>query len=381
MCGEVYAIDLVPGRLREAEQPGAIPLRLGEDPATIIKQATGGSGADAVLEIVGSAEAFGLSIDIARPFASISSVGVHTSTLQLAGSRLYEKKMISAFERYPARSVFEEALETFVQRKDRLLFLCGTKMQLEEAKEAYRDFIARENLRNIRVVGSLVGINEQLRAMLSFTAAHAVAAVTRTFALEGLNQLVSEAHRGAGGRLVVDMPHGERERERGRELEREPTDVTITDFDSPTLDLAFFLQEAEASPNHVLRLPKPACAARTLDPRADDAFHALATALFNNLSHVLELLWEKYLAEMHKYTAPGYDGNCIAGTASDLTNAWSTLVSAAASLPLRPDTARILACYVRLNDATYYTRTAGALMTPLSDDEYSNRKPSESFAW
>ncbi|KAF9698401.1 hypothetical protein EKO04_003940 [Ascochyta lentis] len=59
--------------------------------------------------------------------------------------------------------------------------------------------------RDIRVVGSLVGRNQQLRDMLAFAAAHGIAAVTRSFALEHINDLVSESHRGAGGKLVIDM--------------------------------------------------------------------------------------------------------------------------------------------------------------------------------
>ncbi|KAH6616896.1 hypothetical protein C7974DRAFT_402619 [Boeremia exigua] len=41
--------------------------------------------------------------------------------------------------------------------------------------------------RDIRVVGSLVGRNQQLRQLLAFAATHAVAAVTRVFALEDIN--------------------------------------------------------------------------------------------------------------------------------------------------------------------------------------------------
>ncbi|KAF9698217.1 hypothetical protein EKO04_003949 [Ascochyta lentis] len=144
MCSTVYAIDSVPERLQEAKQLGAIPLDLNEDPGTTVRQATGGRGADVVLEVVGNAGALDLSIDIARPFASISSVGVHTSTLLLAGPLLYGKNLTLAFGRCPVRSIFEEALEVLVKLEDRLLFLCGTKMKLEEANEAYRRFDARE---------------------------------------------------------------------------------------------------------------------------------------------------------------------------------------------------------------------------------------------
>ena len=59
--------------------------------------------------------------------------------------------------------------------------------------------------RDISIVGSLVGSNKVLREMLQFAASHEIRAVTRTFPLAGLNELVDEYHKGNGGKLVVDM--------------------------------------------------------------------------------------------------------------------------------------------------------------------------------
>lgn len=59
--------------------------------------------------------------------------------------------------------------------------------------------------RDIKMVGSLVGRNHQLRAMLNFAAKHNVRAVSRYFSLEDLNRLVDVYHKGHGGKLVVDM--------------------------------------------------------------------------------------------------------------------------------------------------------------------------------
>jgi D-arabinose 1-dehydrogenase-like Zn-dependent alcohol dehydrogenase len=59
--------------------------------------------------------------------------------------------------------------------------------------------------RDISVVGSLIGSHAQLREMMHFAATHRIRAQTRTFALENLNELVEEYHRGNGGKLVVDM--------------------------------------------------------------------------------------------------------------------------------------------------------------------------------
>ena len=62
--------------------------------------------------------------------------------------------------------------------------------------------------RDISVVGSLVGSNKVLREMLRFAADHGVRPRIKTFPLEGLNELVEEYDKGAGGKLVVDMGTG-----------------------------------------------------------------------------------------------------------------------------------------------------------------------------
>ncbi|KAK5282049.1 hypothetical protein LTR40_003883, partial [Exophiala xenobiotica] len=59
--------------------------------------------------------------------------------------------------------------------------------------------------RHIKLVGVLTGRNHQLQAMVDFAAGHGVRAKIRTYALEKLNELVEDYHRGVGGKLVVDM--------------------------------------------------------------------------------------------------------------------------------------------------------------------------------
>ena len=59
--------------------------------------------------------------------------------------------------------------------------------------------------RDIRIIGSLVGGNKVLREMLNFSAKHGVRALSTSFPLEKLNELVKEYHNARGGKLVVDM--------------------------------------------------------------------------------------------------------------------------------------------------------------------------------
>ena len=59
--------------------------------------------------------------------------------------------------------------------------------------------------RDISIIGSLVGSNKMLREMLEFSAKHQVRAVSRSFPLDKLNDLVEEYHKGGGGKLVIDL--------------------------------------------------------------------------------------------------------------------------------------------------------------------------------
>lgn len=144
MVDTVFAIDSVPERLTEAEKIGAKTILLSDDPVAKIKAATEGRGADVVMEFVGHGDALQLGIDLIRPFGEISCVGVHTETLQLNGLILYGKNVSMAFGRCPVASIFDEALEVLIKEQDKVKFLCGKFMDLEEAPEAFRIFEQRK---------------------------------------------------------------------------------------------------------------------------------------------------------------------------------------------------------------------------------------------
>ncbi|OQN96674.1 hypothetical protein B0A48_17314 [Cryoendolithus antarcticus] len=140
MVDTVYAIDSVQSRLDQAEALGAKPILLSDNPVDKIKAATGGRGADVVMEVVGHADAFMLAFDMIRPFGQISSIGVHTEQLNLNGLLCYGKNVTMSFGRCPVRSIFEEALELLVKEQKKVAFLCGQTMSLEDAPQAYKDF-------------------------------------------------------------------------------------------------------------------------------------------------------------------------------------------------------------------------------------------------
>jgi len=144
MVDKVYVIDSVPERLEEAKRIGAIPIHLNNDPVAKIKAASGGRGADVVMEVVGHADAFHLAFDMIRPFGQISSIGVHTEPINMNGLMMYGKNVSMAFGRCPVRSIFEEALEVLVKEQKKVAFLCGKTMSLEDAPQAYADFEQRK---------------------------------------------------------------------------------------------------------------------------------------------------------------------------------------------------------------------------------------------
>ncbi|KAF1848890.1 GroES-like protein [Cucurbitaria berberidis CBS 394.84] len=71
-------------------------------------------------------------------------------------------------------------------------------------------FSARDVVfRDIKILGSLVGSNKTLREMLDFSARHNVRAISKSYPLARLNELVEEYNKGSGGKLVVDMTRKE----------------------------------------------------------------------------------------------------------------------------------------------------------------------------
>ncbi|KAI8685237.1 hypothetical protein NCS55_00194300 [Fusarium keratoplasticum] len=140
----VYAIDSVEPRLEEARRIGAIPLNLNDSPAEKIREATDGRGADVVLEVVGHADALQLCIDVMRPGGNISSIGWFQAEMKLHMGNLFDKSPTLAFGTCPVRSIFEEALEALAAVQDKVKFLCGKTVPLEEAVESYKLFADRK---------------------------------------------------------------------------------------------------------------------------------------------------------------------------------------------------------------------------------------------
>ena len=83
-----------------------------------VNEATGGRGADVVMEVVGNSSALRLAFDLLRPWGVLSSVGVHNGEMPWSGSEAYAKNLRLQMGRCPVRGIFEEALEVLVRRQE-----------------------------------------------------------------------------------------------------------------------------------------------------------------------------------------------------------------------------------------------------------------------
>jgi alcohol dehydrogenase len=75
----IVAIDLADSRLEAAKQFGAdiVINNSREDPKAVIRELTGGLGADVSIEAVGVPATFELAVQLARPGGHIANIGVH----------------------------------------------------------------------------------------------------------------------------------------------------------------------------------------------------------------------------------------------------------------------------------------------------------------
>ncbi len=139
---QIYAIDSVPDRLEMAESFGAIPLNFKEqDPVAVVREATDGRGAEAVMEVVGSPAAARSAVNLMRPGGIISTVGVHTAEhLAFSPVEAYDKNITYKIGRCPARHYMEKLAPLVQSGKHDLSAIVSHRMSLSEGAQAYRIF-------------------------------------------------------------------------------------------------------------------------------------------------------------------------------------------------------------------------------------------------
>ena len=141
-AGAVFGVDSVPERLTLAARYGGIPLdRTAQDVEAAVRAATGGRGADVVIEAVGHADATQLAWRLVRCGGTLSVPGVHNEpAFALRPGQLYDKNLTYRTGRAPVRAAMPELL-TRLRRDDLdLRALISHRLPLAAAADGYALF-------------------------------------------------------------------------------------------------------------------------------------------------------------------------------------------------------------------------------------------------
>ncbi|OCH86982.1 hypothetical protein OBBRIDRAFT_760445 [Obba rivulosa] len=155
---QVIAIDLVESRRRKMEAvyatidkdgkgSGQFRVATVDEGVDLVREWTGGTGCNAIVEVVGNASALRLAYQLVRPFGVISSVGVHQEPpIPFTGREVYDKNVSFDFGRCPVRATFPLALDILLKRQDvfggagKEADLIDRVVRLDDAPEWYRVF-------------------------------------------------------------------------------------------------------------------------------------------------------------------------------------------------------------------------------------------------
>jgi threonine dehydrogenase-like Zn-dependent dehydrogenase len=141
----IFSIDPIEERRALATQFGATPIcPQTQSPTDVIRQATDGRGADAVLETVGNRDAARLAFDLLRPGGMLSTVGVHTDPdFPFTPADVYNRNLTYRVGRCPARHYMERLVPLVQSRKYDFSPLFSHRMPLATGAEGYRLFADR----------------------------------------------------------------------------------------------------------------------------------------------------------------------------------------------------------------------------------------------
>ena len=137
----------MPERLELARAFGARPVSYEDgSPLEVVREATEGRGADAVLEAVGSAAATRLAVDLVRPGGVVASVGVHTEERFAFGpGEAFDKNLTYRSGRCPARHQMERLLPLVSEGRYPLSSVISHRLPLEDGPRGYALFDRKED--------------------------------------------------------------------------------------------------------------------------------------------------------------------------------------------------------------------------------------------
>ena len=142
-AARVFAVDGVAERRALATRFGAEALAV-DTALPSVREATGGRGADAALEVVGTPEASRLAFDLVRPGGVVAIAGVHhESHFVFSPVEAYDKNLTLRIGRCPARSYMDELLPLLHRRRD-LAAIVTHRRPLSDGPAAYAMFDRKE---------------------------------------------------------------------------------------------------------------------------------------------------------------------------------------------------------------------------------------------
>jgi threonine dehydrogenase-like Zn-dependent dehydrogenase len=139
---KIFALEAIPERLSLANQLGAVAIDYQKEEATpMILEATGGRGADAVMEVVGNSSAAQLAIKLVRPGGIIAVVGVHNENhFAFSPAEAYDKNLTYKVGRCPARYYMQKLIPIVQKKKYDLTAIISHRLPLAEGVRGYKIF-------------------------------------------------------------------------------------------------------------------------------------------------------------------------------------------------------------------------------------------------
>ncbi len=140
-ANQIFAIDPVPSRRENAQRWGAIALEPGDNAIKRVQQATGGRGADAVMELVGLPEAQRLAYQLVRPGGIMSVIGCHcTPHFSFGPAEAYDKNLTYRTGRCSARHYMEQLAPRVAKGEFDLSGFVTHEFEPTECQQAYDIF-------------------------------------------------------------------------------------------------------------------------------------------------------------------------------------------------------------------------------------------------
>jgi 2-desacetyl-2-hydroxyethyl bacteriochlorophyllide A dehydrogenase len=149
-ASHVFAVDSVEQRLELAAQFGATPVHLTEgNPKAEVRGASGGRGADVVIEAVGAPQAVDAAIGLARNAGTVSGIGVQVGPAELNLGLAWLKGLDLRLGQANVIAHVDRVLSLMEAGKLDPTPLVTHHMKLDEAVEAYDIYDRREALKII----------------------------------------------------------------------------------------------------------------------------------------------------------------------------------------------------------------------------------------